>query len=132
MGIEYLNLIMKVQKEVTEYVDSESSLSEEDEEDPDELFEEKNRLLQKALLRKVEQNRKTVPSQMSIDLEVGKPEQLFVARNGAEVPIESALDFTQVEQFPRKLQEVQERQHAYCNFSKELLAQKRWLIEKKN
>jgi hypothetical protein len=91
MGIEYLNLIMKLQKEFTEYVDSDESYSEEEEEEEegevDELFEEKNKLLQKTLLKKMEQNRKTAPSQMSIDIDIAKPEHMFILKNGVEVPV---------------------------------------------
>jgi hypothetical protein len=105
MCIEYLNLILKVQRESCEYVDSEGSEDEDEEEgEMDELFDQKNSLLQRALAKKMEQCQKTAPSLMAIDLDVSKPEHMFVSRAGVETPIESELDFSALEAFPKKIQ----------------------------
>lgn len=60
----------------------------------DELFEQKSKLLNKALASKIEQCQKTQVSQMNIELNISKPEHMFVFKNGEEMPIEGALDFS--------------------------------------
>lgn len=98
MLIEYLNLLLKAQRDHSEFVDEESSSEEEDEEQEvvDELFEQKAKLLNKALTSKIEQCQKTQTSQMNIELDISKPENMFVLKNGEEMPIEGQLDFSEL------------------------------------
>lgn len=76
-------------------MDEESSSEEEEEQvEGDELFEQKTKLLNKALASKTEQCEKTEVSQMNIELDISKPEHMFVSKNGEELPSEGQLDFS--------------------------------------
>lgn len=94
MLVEYLNLLLKSQRDHSEFVEDETSSEEEEEEVVDELFEQKNKLLNRALVSKIEQCQKTPTTQMNIELDVSKPEHMFVLKNGEELPLESQLDFS--------------------------------------
>jgi hypothetical protein len=53
--------------------------------------------MERVLVKKMDQCRATTPTTMAIDIDTSKPESLFVMKNGAEVPIESELNFTPLE-----------------------------------
>lgn len=104
----------------------------------DELFEQKSQLLKRVLVRKMEQCRATVPTPMTIDIKTTKPDNLYILKNGQEVPIESELNFTPLEEFPQKIQvslsftqALHEQQHHFCNLYREMMAHQKWLGDKK-
>jgi hypothetical protein len=57
----------------------------------------------------MEQCRATTPTTMTIDIDTSKPENLFIRKNGVEVPIESELNFAPLEEFPQKIQVKNDR-----------------------
>lgn len=56
------------------------------------------------LLKKIDQCNATVPTSMNIEITPSKPDNLYILRNGVEVPIESELNFSALEETPQKIQ----------------------------
>lgn len=88
--VEYLNLILKEQRDYCHYYEDESPSAIRTATTPeDELLEQKCELMDRVLTKKTEQCKNTKPTSMNLDLDISKPESLFVMRKGVEVPIEN-------------------------------------------
>lgn len=62
--------------------------------------------MDRVLTKKTEQFKTTKPSSMNLDMDISKPESLFVLRKGVEVPIENELAFHTLEANPQKIQVI--------------------------
>lgn len=59
---------------------------------------------------------------MNLDIDISKPESLFVMRKGVEVPIENELAFHTIEANPQKIQ-VRLTPYSMCTINKTTFAQ---------